>query len=166
MFPDILGTVFELDKNGVIEELDFYGLTTHGITNLRKCKKPGGDFHDECDKKSYYTSKMHQVEEIDDHLEIHDFFTVSNPEEQLFENEWPTIEESLKRKVKPTKPSAMEIEESDETNQSHAEVSMEGVQDEFTDNEMEVEIQDQSCTIQSLEAVSYTHLTLPTILLV
>ena len=145
MFPDILGVVFELAKNGVIEEVDFYGLTTHGITNLRKCRKPGGDFHDECDKKSYYTSKMHLVEEIDDPLEVHDFFTISNPEGQLYENEWPTIEESLKRKTKPSADVSMEIEENDETNQTHAEVPMEEevqVQDEFPQNEMEVEIGD------------------------
>ena len=63
--------------------------------------------------KEFGPVDSHQVEEIDDPLEVHDFFTVVNPEEQLFENEWPTIEESLKRKVQPAKSTAdetMEIE--------------------------------------------------------
>ena len=110
VFPDILGLVFEIDQDGLPAEYDFYGLTTQGITELRKCRKPGSDGHVECDKKSYYTSKLHLIDPIDIHLEVHDFFQMSYPNEQLFENEWPTIEESTKRKLKPVKPSAHEVE--------------------------------------------------------
>ena len=110
VFPDILGLVFEIDQDGLPAEYDFYGLTTQGITELRKCRKPGSDGHVECDKKSYYTSKLHLIDPIDIHLEVHDFFQMSYPNEQLFENEWPTIEESTKRKLKPVKPSAHEEE--------------------------------------------------------
>ena len=110
VFPDILGLVFEIDQDGLPAEYDFYGLTTQGITKLRECRKPGSDGHVECDKKSYYTSKLQLIDPIDIHLEVHDFFQMSYPNEQLFENEWPTIEESTKRKLKPVKPSAHEVE--------------------------------------------------------
>ena len=110
VFPDILGLVFEIDQDGLPAEYDFYGLTTQGITELRKCRKPGSDGHVECDKKSYYTSKLHLIDPIDIHLEVHDFFQMSYPNEQLFENEWPTIEESTKRKLKLVKPSVHEME--------------------------------------------------------
>ena len=110
VFPDILGLVFEIDQDGLPAEYDFYGLTTQGVTKLRECRKPGSDGHVECDKKSYYTSKLQLIDPIDIHLEVHDFFQMSYPNEQLFENEWPTIEESTKRKLKPVKPSAHEVE--------------------------------------------------------
>ena len=94
-FDDILGLVFELDKEGDPKNYDFYALTRKGVLKARKCQKPGFDFHDECAEKSYYTSQKHLIDHIDGPIEVHDFFALPYYGLQLDEKEWPTIKESL-----------------------------------------------------------------------
>ena len=99
-FNDILGLVFELDKDGDPKKHDFYGLTRRGFTKVNECRKPGLNFHDECTEKSYYTSQKHLIDPIDGPLEVHDFFALQHTGKQLDEKEWPTIENDLTKQSK------------------------------------------------------------------
>ena len=77
-YPDIFGMVLELDRNdGTLKSYDYFGLTRQGNANLEKCKNLGSECG-KCNKKSYYTSLMHLVNdkfEGPEPLKIHDFTT-------------------------------------------------------------------------------------------
>ena len=100
-FDDILGLVFELDKDGDPKNHDFYGLTRKGVLNVRKCNKRSFEFHDECAQKSYYTSQKHLIDHIDEPIEVHDFFALPYYGLQsVYEKERPTIKDSLTKQSK------------------------------------------------------------------
>ena len=143
IFPDILGLVFELDGDGDPIKHDFYGLTRHGVTNLRKCKEASGAFHDECGKSSYYTSKMHLIDLFDGPIEVHDFFHINQLERKLMQDK-----ESLARKVTSQKNPSVEknvFNDIPKLIQSHFEALMEDdAQEENAQNDHQMETQENS----------------------
>merc|ERR1712016_238448 len=61
MYPDILGMVCQIGKDGSLEKHDYFGLTRKGHYGLSKCKKSGTKFHEGCYKESFYTSYKHLI---------------------------------------------------------------------------------------------------------
>ena len=77
-YPDILGLVVELDRDGVMKSYDYFGLTRQGKRNVEKCRNPGNECGN-CSKNSNYSSCVHLINEFKGPLEIHDF-TLAEPD--------------------------------------------------------------------------------------
>lgn len=72
IYPDILGLVFELDREGFLTKYDLFGLTRQGNLNVKKCILPWNQCG-KCGKESYYSSFMHFVNWFEGPLEVHDY---------------------------------------------------------------------------------------------
>ena len=93
LYPDLLGLVYEIDTNGILKKSDFYGLTRQGNLKLRDCKQAGTVFHDECWKKSFYTSKKHLISFFDGQLNVYDCISESTAERELNISTFMSIED-------------------------------------------------------------------------
>ena len=76
MYPDILGLVCQIGKDGTLEKHNYFGLTKKGNYGLSKCKKSGTKFHEGCFKESFYTSYENSITLFDGLLEVHDYFAI------------------------------------------------------------------------------------------
>ena len=86
MYPDILGMVCQIGKDGSLEKHDYFGLTRKGHYGLSKCKKSGTKFHEGCYNESFYTSYKHLITTFEGPLEVHDYFILSSNENEVEKN--------------------------------------------------------------------------------
>ena len=70
IYPDILGLVLQMDKEGSMKKNEFIGLTKNGKLKLEKCDVDGSRHHIDCDRELIYVSYKKYVQFTDGPLEV------------------------------------------------------------------------------------------------